>query len=42
MEAHGGQLTIESAARVGTKVTLRFPSHRVAAREDARVVRLAA
>ena len=41
-EAHGGQLTIESAARVGTKVTLRFPSHRVAAREDARVVRLAA
>lgn len=42
MEAHGGQLTIESAARVGTKVTLRFPSHRVATEQDARVVRLAA
>jgi signal transduction histidine kinase len=29
MEAHGGQMTVESVARVGTKVTLRFPSQRV-------------
>jgi signal transduction histidine kinase len=42
MEAHGGQLTIESVARVGTKVTVRFPIERVAAPGDARVVRLAA
>jgi len=42
MEAHGGQLGIESAARVGTKVTLRFPSNRVQSAGDAQVVRLAA
>lgn len=42
MDAHGGQLGIESAARVGTKVTLRFPSNRVQSAGDAQVVRLAA
>lgn len=42
MEAHGGLLTIESASRVGTRVTLRFPAHRVAVPGDATVARLAA
>lgn len=42
MEAHGGQLSIESAARIGTRVTLRFPSERVQGKSEARVVRLAA
>lgn len=42
MEAHGGLLMIESASRVGTRVTLRFPGHRVAAEGDATVSRLAA
>lgn len=42
MEAHGGQLAIESTARVGTKVTLRFPASRIWIATDAEVVRLAA
>jgi len=42
MEAHGGLLTVESATRIGTKVTLGFPPSRVASRDDAVVVRLAA
>jgi signal transduction histidine kinase len=42
MEAHGGLLTIESASRVGTRVTLSFPPNRVASRDTATVVRLAA
>ena len=42
MEAHGGQLSIESVARVGTKVTLRFPSNRVTAWDEGTMVRLAA
>ncbi len=42
MESHGGQLSIESAARVGTRVILRFPANRVQAQGDAEVVRLAA
>ncbi|MBN9560679.1 MAG: sensor histidine kinase [Alphaproteobacteria bacterium] len=31
MEAHGGTLTIETAARIGTRVTLSFPVERVPA-----------
>jgi signal transduction histidine kinase len=42
MEAHGGIMTVESAARVGTKVSLSFPPDRVASPEGATVVRLAA
>ncbi|MGE0416382.1 MAG: sensor histidine kinase [Acetobacteraceae bacterium] len=42
MEAHGGLLAIESASRVGTRVTLSFPPNRVASRDDAVVIRLAA
>lgn len=34
MEAHGGSLAIESAARVGSRVMLRFPSDRVAQLAD--------
>ena len=42
MEAHGGLLTVETAARVGTKITLSFPPNRVASPSDATIVRLAA
>ena len=30
MQAHGGGLAVESAARVGTRVVLSFPAARVA------------
>lgn len=33
MEAHGGTLTIETAARIGTRVTLTFPLERVLAQK---------
>ena len=33
MEAHGGALTIETAARIGTRVSLTFPLERVPARK---------
>jgi len=35
MEAHGGTLTIETAARIGTRVTLSFPLERVPAQQFA-------
>jgi two-component system cell cycle sensor histidine kinase PleC len=35
MEAHGGGLAVEAAARVGTRVTLGFPAGRVLPRERA-------
>jgi cell cycle sensor histidine kinase DivJ len=33
MEAHGGTLTIETAPRIGTRVTLSFPLERVSAQK---------
>jgi signal transduction histidine kinase len=31
MEAHGGSLAMQTVARVGTRVVLRFPAERVVA-----------
>lgn len=42
MEAHGGLMAVESAARVGTKVSLSFPPDRVAAMDDVSTMRAAA
>ena len=42
MEAQGGYLTVESTARVGTKVSLGFPPDRVSSADKATVVKFAA
>ena len=42
MEAHGGQLCIESVAQVGTKVTLLFPASRVSSSDEMGSARMAA
>ncbi|MGE0222762.1 MAG: sensor histidine kinase [Acetobacteraceae bacterium] len=42
MEAHGGSMAVDSATRVGTRVTLTFPAERVSSADQATIVRLAA